>query len=346
MAPETLTAAEMMAIPPGEPGRLFSGNTKTMAAEFRVLAKRWHPDRNGGSAEAAAVFERVVALWEAAERTVAGGVWWRPDAVRLATTDGRSFELKFRRRRAFELGEMAIAMRHVAFLIEARHAAPFEAGLRRIREISYPDAAVRAEIARFMPVVEGVYATAARRVALLAKPADVVLLADLLDRAGGALPPEHVAWIVSSLLNLACFFAASGLTHNALTTATVFVTPQFHAAYPLGGWWYALPAGARLERLPQATFALLPPAIAAAKRADIGLDLECIRAVGRASLGDITGLGLVGRSDLPRPMADFLRLPSSGSAIADYRTWNQVLDDSFGPRRFLELPITSSDVYG
>ena len=85
--------------------------------------------------------------------------------------------------------------------------------------------------------------------------------------------------------------------------------------------------------------------MAAAKRADIRLDLECIRAVGRAALGDPTGLGLVGRRDLPRPMADFLRLPSSGSAIEDYRTWNEVLSDSFGPRRFLELPITSSDVY-
>ena len=345
MAPETLTAAEIMAIPVGEPGRLFSGNIKTLASEFRALAKRWHPDHNAGTPEAAAVFERVVALWEAAERTVASGVWWRPDAVRLATTGGRTFELKYKRRRAFELGEMAIAMRHVALLVEARHAALFEAGLRRIREIRYPDATIKAELQKFLPAVEGVYETAGRRIALLAKPADVVLLADLIGHAGGALPPKHVAWVVSSLMNLACFFEASGLTHNALTTATVFVTPQFHAAYPLAGWWYALPAGSRLEALPAATFALLPPAMAAAKRADIRLDLECIRAVGRAALGDPTGFGLVGRRDLPRPMADFLRLPSSGSAIEDYRTWNEVLSDSFGPRRFLELPITSSDVY-
>ena len=260
MAPETLTAAEIMAIPVGEPGRLFSGNIKTLASEFRALAKRWHPDHNAGTPEAAAVFERVVALWEAAERTVAGGVWWRPDAVRFATTGGRTFELKYKRRRAFELGEMAIAMRHVALLVEARHAALFEAGLRRIREIRYPDAAIKAELQKFMPAVEGVYETAGRRIALLAKPADVVLLADLIGHAGGALPPKHVAWVVSSLMNLACFFEASGLTHNALTTATVFVTPQFHAAYPLAGWWYALPAGSRLEALPEATFALLPPA--------------------------------------------------------------------------------------
>ena len=74
-------------------------------------------------------------------------------------------------------------------------------------------------------------------------------------------------------------------------------------------------------------------------------DLESVRAIGRASLGDPTGLALVGRADLPRPMADFLRLPSSGSALDDYRTWSEVLDDSFGPRRFVELPISFSDVY-
>jgi hypothetical protein len=125
----------------------------------------------------------------------------------------------------------------------------------------------------------------------------------------------------------------------------VFVSPQCHAASPLGGWWYAARTGSRLKSLPQETFVLLPRSMAASKRADIRLDLESIRAIGRAALGDLTGHTLIGRADLPKPMADYLRLPSSGSAIDDYRAWGQVLDDSFGPRRFVELPVTSSDDY-
>jgi hypothetical protein len=151
--------------------------------------------------------------------------------------------------------------------------------------------------------------------------------------------------VVSSLLNLACFFEVISLTHNAISPETVFVTAKHHAAYLLGGWWYSAPAGSPIELVPEATCAVMPRSIATSKRADIRLDLESIRAVGRTILGDSTGLGLVGREDLPKPMANFLRLPSSGSAIEDYRAWGQALKDSFGSRRFVELPVSSRDVY-
>jgi hypothetical protein len=162
---------------------------------------------------------------------------------------------------------------------------------------------------------------------------------------GGRLPPRHVAWLVSALLNLTCFYEVIALTHNAMSASTVFVSPRLHAAFPLGGWWYAARSGSRLEMLPDETFALLPRSMAASKRADIRLDLESVRAIALNALGDPTGLSLAGRPDLPKPMADYLRLPSSGSAIDDYRAWGQVLKDSFGPRRFVELPVTASDVY-
>jgi hypothetical protein len=342
---EILSAADVLAIPPDQPERLFSGDPGAMRGEFIALVKRWHPDRSAGSATAALVFDRVTTLHRAAQCKLAEGRWAAPDSIRIEIAAGGSFLLPVKRRHAFELGEMAIASDRVVFLVDDEHAALFEAGLRRIAGIRYPDASVRRDIAPFMPEIEGVHTAGDRRVAIIAKPDDVVLLADLLRHAGGALPPRHVAWIVSSLLNLVCFFAVGGLTHNALAADTVFVTPQHHAVYPLGGWWYAARTGARLAALPEATYGLLPPAMAASKRADIRLDLESVRAIGRTCLGDPTGLSLHARADLPRPMADFLRLPSSGSAIDDYRDWGATLDDSFGPRRFVELPISFSDVY-
>jgi hypothetical protein len=147
------------------------------------------------------------------------------------------------------------------------------------------------------------------------------------------------------MLNLACFFEIAGLTHNAISLETVFVSAQHHAAYLLGGWWYAAAAGSRIELLPEATYAVMPRSMAVSKRTDIRLDLESIRAVGRTVLGDSTGLGLVGRRDVPKPMANFLRLPGSDSAIEDYRGWGQVLKDSFGRRRFTELPVSFGDIY-
>jgi hypothetical protein len=344
LSPETITAAEILMIPEEEPERLFHGDEAALRREFIDLAKRWHPDRNS-SIEAPAVFARLVALRKAAKAKLGDRARHDGGLLRVEAVDGRFFQLKTNRHHEFELGEMVIAKRRVGFVVDKPHEALFRAGVQQIEAIAYPDDRMRRDLARFLPKVEHVFVTRDNNVAIFEKPEEAVLLADLLDHLGGALPPKHVAWVISCLLNLATFFEVSGLTHNALSAATVFVAPKFHAAYILGGWWYAAPVGARLEVLPDATHAVLPPSIASTQRADIRLDLESVRAIGRAALGDPTGHGLIGRPDLPRPMANFLRLPSCGSALEDYRTWHQVLRESFGPRRFVELPVSFGDVY-
>jgi hypothetical protein len=341
---DTLTAAQILAIAPTEPERLFSADPDCLRQEFASLAKIWHPDRNSSS-QAQDVLQHVVTLYDAAKRKLAVGEWFAPGVIRIDTVTGKSFVLQIKRRHRFELGLMGIAGNRVAFLVEKKHVILFETGLRRINEIRYPNARVRDDLAKFMPHVQGVYETATHHVAMITKTEDVVLLKDLLDHLGGQLPPKHAAWVVSSLLNLACFFEVAGLTHNAISPETIFVSAKYHAAFLLGGWWYAAPAGGRIEFLPEATYNLMPRSMATSKRADIRLDLESIRAVGRTILGDPTGLELIRRKDVPKPMANFLRLPSSDSAIEDYRAWGQALEDSFGPRRFIELPISSNDVY-
>jgi hypothetical protein len=340
---DTLTASQILAIAPAEPERLFSGDPDRLRQEFAVLAKCWHPDRNG-AADAREVLQRVVALYDAAQQKLAAGEW-SSDVLRIDTVAGTSFDLKIRRRHAFELGEMAIAEDRVVFLVEKEHAALFRTGLRRINDIRYPDDKVRDNIAKYMPRVEGVHETAKRHVAVVCKPAEAVLLKDFVAYMGGRVPPKHAAWVVSALLNIACFFEVTSLTHNAISTETVVISAQHHAVHLSGGWWYAAPAGSRIEVLPDATYDVLPRSMAASKRAHIRLDLESIRAIGRTILGDSTGSGLPGRKDVPAPMANFLRLPAPDCAIADYRAWRQVLNDSFGPPRFLKLPVSFNDVY-
>lgn len=341
-----ITPDAVAGIPVTEPERLFSGDRALLAGEFRQLAKRFHPDLNGGSARMSAVFAHIVDLHQAAEAKLASGTWAPPGTLSLRSVDGRFYRLAARRVHGFELGEMAIAPTQVAFLVDKEHTDLFRRGLATIAAIRYPDERTRRELSRFMPSSKAVLETGDRHVAVFAKTDDVVLLSDLASHLGGRIEPRHVAWIVSSLLNLACFLQVAGITHNGMTPDTVFVSPLHHAAYPLGGWWYAAPAGAGLTALPDATYALAPPAALARRTADPRLDLESIRAIARACLGDPSGHSLSARGDVPAPMTSFLRLPSSGSAIEDYRIWSdQVLLQSFGPRRFVELPVTGSDIY-
>ena len=74
-------------------------------------------------------------------------------------------------------------------------------------------------------------------------------------------------------------------------------------------------------------------------------DLNCIKAVGRACLGDLSGGALRGNPEIPAPLAQFLLLPAAKSAMEEYMDWPKVLEASFGPRRFHELKVTGDDVY-
>jgi hypothetical protein len=114
----------------------------------------------------------------------------------------------------------------------------------------------------------------------------------------------------------------------------------------LGGWWYAAQIGERMVAAPAGTIAWAPHDLMDTGRADFRTDLDLVRAIGRELLGDITGASLARASAAPRAMIDWLRLPALDDPIEEYRTWRtQVLHDSFGARRFVELPLTQSDIY-
>ena len=333
----SLSSAEILGIPSNRPELLFKGDAKTIRDAFTSLVKRWHPDRSGGSAE---VFEKVIALHQSALAATESPA----TAVVVKDSSGRSFSLAYKIKRPFELGEFTVSNTKLGFLVNRNHHALFENGIKTLTSIRYQDEKVRAQMERFFPKPRGIYTTAEADVAVFDKTEDVIVLSDLIAHMGGAIPPKHTAWVVSSLLNLACFLEVSGLTCNAITPENILVTPKHHAAYTTS-WWYAMRAGERLSILPPATFDLVPPEMARSKKASIKLDLESVRAIGRACLGDPSGASLAARADVPRSVSDFLRLPAADSAIADYRTWLERALPGFGPRRFLKLEITSNDVY-
>ena len=339
-----LTGADILKIPVDRPESLFSSE-HAAAGERRDLVKFWHPDANH-DAIAESVVAHINALYDEAERRIAAGAWAQHNTLTFDCTDGKTHRFRHRRLHTFELGLMAIGMTAVAFAVQRTHEALFMNGVKRIGSVWYPDPTLKEDHQRYIPNITHMVDTADLHVAVVGKTSDVVLLADLIEHLGGQIPPKHAAWIVSSLLNVACFYQVTGICHNGLSVDTVFASPEFHSAYPIGGWWYSCEVGSPLTHLPPFSHAMAPRKMLADKRASLDLDLECIRAIGRACLGDITGASLWSRTDIPQPMVRFLNLPSSGDAIEDYSTWsNKTLPDSFGPRRFVELPVTGDAVY-
>lgn len=335
-----MNAAAILAIPESQPERLFTTPAKLLA-ERRALQKRWHPDAGGD----AKVFAHIEALYRVAERKAHKGLWMPPGILEITDRYGKRTRLKYRARRPFELGEMLIGMGLVTYVIPRCHEALVLNGLQQIGRVSYPNETFRKSLERHLPKVERAFETETDWVVCIRKRPDEVLLADLIAHLGGRIDPQHTAWIISSLLNLACFLDVSRVTINAMAASTVFVSPQRHAVSLYGGWWYAAEPGKLLTHLPPETASLASVALRRHKAASTELDLQSIKAIGRACLGDPSGGSLRGRADLPAPFSQFLQLPPAKSAFVEYERWPKVLEDSFGPRRYHELKITGEDVY-
>jgi hypothetical protein len=354
---QTLSAEKLLGIPEAEPERLFSRDAVAAKSEFKRLAMRWHPDRNRDNAAAEDVFTHVDALFKSAIYKIEKGGWHEPvvkiedeepNVLLLRADTGRQTikRIRYRKHVPFELGDCYIGRTIVTYVVKNDYADLFENARRIIAGFRYGSGAMRDEVCRSLPAIESIFHAGDRCVMVVRKAPDLVRLRDVLDRVGGRLDPRQVAWIGSTLHNLACYLGWAQLTHNALSLESYFISPPDHSGALLGGWWYAKPEGARLDALPSATTRYCPPDVLRDKRADARTDLELVRAIARELLGDGSGMRLAAERLAPPPMTDWLRHPTSGCAIADYRQWSEIiLPASFGTRRFTKLDLSASDIY-
>lgn len=339
-----LQSREILTIPLHEPERLFSkGDLDSCKAEFQILAKRWHPDRESGSAD---VMAHINQLYDNAKEHIAKGVWRTPNVFEITTTDRHTYRMRYHVARPFELGDVYIGSHLVAYYIRKDFEDLATSADHIIHRLRFASDAMRAEVIRYLPSWKGAYETADGRVVVLQKSPDHLPLRDVLTHLGGRLDPRHVAWVMSRLCNLACYLEWAEIVHGDISIDNYFISPSGHVGSLIGGWWYARYAGTKLVALPRRTMDTISTKVLAAKIADFSIDLEMVRATGRELLGDPAGSRLQTMSDVPRPFANWLRLPPAGTAVATYKDWyDKVVLDSFGPRKFVELNVSAGDIF-
>ena len=343
-AATSLAPEDILAIPLNKPTRLFSSDAATMKREYRALVRRWHPDVNA-SPQAGEVLRHINALHAAARGGDAGSDKDRPGQLDLATTAGTRIRLRYRHQTADDLGTVYIARAAVTWLSDPANADLLDAAATRVEALPLTDAAMRAEMARFLPGVQRRFDTDDRAGLTLSMRPDLVRLSDVLDQQGGQIEQAHLGWIISGALNIACYLHWAGLTHNALLPENLFVGLRDHAVALIGGWPYAAPVGARLTALPAAAYRLAPPAVRDNRTADNRLDLELIKHTGRVLLGDPAGTTLATDDRLSPALVNWLRLPAGNDPVAAYRAWHTALETAYGRRRFVTFPADPDDIY-
>lgn len=340
-----LSAEALLAIPPSAPERLFTGAAEQAQREFRALVSVWHPDRSRHG-RATEVFQHLNQMYEAALRKLSTGIWQMPGLLTLRAKDGTRYEIRYRREREFELGRLFISPGTVTWLVEKEYADLFENALAVIAGLRFADRRMAEAMQLNMPETAAHFETGDYWVLAVRKAPDMLLLRDVLDHCNGRMDARHVAWIISSLLNLVCYLDYAKLAHNAILAETWFISPEQHSGALLGGWWYAVRQGCRLRAVPAAAVQYAPCDVMARRCGDIRSDLELVRALGRQLLGDITGARLAREKAAPPAMLDWLRLPAAASPVDDYQTWQRrVLPAGFGERRFVKLDLSMTDLY-
>lgn len=339
----TITKEYILSVQEFDPEKLFS-NPDQVSLEYKILAKRFHPDvPRTGSTD---VFQHINILKDKAEAKIKIGEWHIPGVLEIAGKDGRTYRIKYVKEYEFGLGRAYIANHFVAYLFDPSNDDLIKHATKVIQNFPFPHPRIKAEIEPRLTKIKHEVDTTKGKLLVLEKPADTIRLLDLLDYNKGTLDPRHVAWVLSELYSACCYLEKTNLTHNDLSLDTVFVNLALHTAHIIGGWWYSSTAGIRMQKKQSArTVAFAPSSVLKSKIADIKTDLELVKLTGRELLGDDTGSKLINSSLVPKPLLDWLRTASTGNAANDYKLWQDVLTNSFGPRKFINLDITFDEVY-
>jgi hypothetical protein len=337
-----LSGTQILAIPTFEPERLFE-LPELVSSKYKELALRWHPDLPSGDE---AVFKHIVALHEQAKHRVVTDAWHVPGRYSFTDLDGKSYALHYFKTFDFELGKAYLSDTRVTYVIRDEFADLVDNAKRIIAGLRFPDKATEDVMRRYLPQIKSVYRSADSTIVMIDKPADLIRMRDLLEHLGGKIDATHVAWMVSRMLNHASFFEVTGLSHNDLSLDTLFVCPEHHTVCVLGGWWYAALTGEKLKALPQRTISNAPNDVLRTKLASVGTDAELVRLTGRELLGNGNGIHLTKNTAIPAAMVSWLRLSGKGSPVKDYTEWREkILMASFGPRKFVKMLVTASEVY-
>lgn len=339
----TLTAEQILNAK--YPGDIFSCDMDKLKAEYRSLVRIWHPDSHEDKDLATSVMIKLNKLYELGQQMLKDGTWKTSSYVELITLDGKLVRIRPQYEGYFELGKFYVSRTHVIYLVDRMHRRFYDNYRQRVRDLRFADTRMESEFKRFLPNIVDRFETEEFLGVVVSKPEDVIPLRLVLNYFKGQIPDRHMAWILSSLYNLACFLYFNKLAHNGITVDNYFISPQDHNGVLLGGWWYTVPFGEKLIGAPKEVFDVMSMRVKTEKKATYETDLDSIRQIGRVLLGDPLGTSLLRHTTLPQPVAEWLVGGSKADPFKEYELWGQTLKKGWGKREFVEMRVSLEDVY-
>lgn len=299
----------------------------------KKLLKLWHPDVNRHPL-ATDVFEHVKSQLDLVRKGEAPNVLtFRPGKAKV--------QHRYLIKQSFELGELYVGEKTLIWAAERQWDDLSQRAVSTIKTFKFPNSNAELSLRKKLPHEVQALTDGDRTYLVMDRDPNYVRLADLLAM-GGPLDPRHVGWILNRAYNLAGFLKYSRIAHLDFSSRSFFIDPANHVGALLGGWYYTNHLGSK----PNKYLAAPTGGAALANVHPRQAYLTSIRAMGREALGARTIGELKKRLDVPAPMRRWLSSATDGNVLEDEKGWKQVLKDSFGAPKFVELNVTTRDVYG
>lgn len=316
------------------PAELFPGGRDAITKRFRDLAKIWHPD-HCKSPEAHRVFEHL----QRSKDYLLNGASKSIDLH----TDGKTQRYSYLSQHRLADVKVLVGATTVSYLLSGQ----MELWGRKVikRPWEFRDDKQRAEMMRFLPAHHRL--TDAREGLLVTyhRPHGDVLLSDLLEyhqRRGDRIPPLAVMWMVSGLLNIACYMEISGVAHLAFREEFVVVNPDQHEVRLEGPPLFACRANERPKFALAETLRDWPTLRTKGYVIkDSRPDLTLIRSLVMRLLGHRTARTLREDKDVPEGLIEWVLSPPPTTAVDDYVAW----ENARGKRAFHVYGLSARDVY-
>jgi len=322
------------------PELLFSKGIKVVVdKEYKELAKKYHPDVAKDNGD---VFAHIHKLYSTAKERIEQGTWEIPGVFIFRDIAGSEHKIRYKYRYPFEFGRMYGGDTILAYFVEKEYHNFYANAKRRIKNLKFINSRMQDEFARCLPEILYEGTTAEHYVLILSKTTDVVPLRGIKELYKSGLDPKQVAWIVSSLHNVTCYLYWAGLAHLNINLDTYFISYKHHTGLLLGGWWYATSIGNTIEHVSKHTYDLMRTKLVLEKKATYPIDTELIKSVGRELMGDY-----MSKKRYPElvPMIDWLLIPANQDPYKQFESWGEVLTETFGPRKFVELKTNNKEIY-
>lgn len=337
------TATEILNTSLACANKFFPGqDEERIKKQYKKLASLWHPDKHiKDSINSEEVFKHIKELYEEALKKLNLGI--SDNIIKFYTMDGKTFELRFLKEDSFELGVSYISNTHIAYCFKKEFKDFYQNYIKNIHSFHFANEKMENEIKKTLPTIVSQFETDEYFVVIIKKDKNLIQLKDILHYYNNQLDARHVAWIINSLYNIACYLNYAGICHQNISIDNYFIDPNNHYGALLGGWAYSMPNKNKLIGLPKKSLDLCSPIILKDKKANFILDLESIKQIARELLGDKSGIFF--NTTLPKPLIQWSKISSHDNAINEYKNFNQVLNQVFGKRKYFKMDATSEKIY-